>query len=90
MSGFFLGRNIAANLLYFSLEVGSMSFSSSSMYLFALVVPHGDEDLGHEIEGLVLVLVVEYGFNVVGESGQVTTPLYPDQAEASAGDWFQA
>ena len=38
MSGFFLGGNIAANLLNVSFEVGSMLCSSSSMHLLALLI----------------------------------------------------
>ena len=38
MSGFFLGGNIAANLLKVSFEIGSMHCSSSSMHLLALLI----------------------------------------------------
>ena len=38
MSGFFLGGNIAANLLNVSFEIGSMLCSSSFMHLFALLI----------------------------------------------------
>ena len=38
MSGFFLGGNIAANLLNVSFEIGSMPCSSSSMHLLALLI----------------------------------------------------